>query len=142
MACHYTNGSESVKVVRFTPAEFALPYTYGQFDGEGCFSLCDYFQNITLAFKTCFEDGYFEEQWFTVVYCGLLWFTVVYCAGGIGAFTLAIFHKLETVKKLKKIRECGTCCGLLRRDDVSLHVSVSWRREGGREGGTEEGKRK
>ncbi len=40
--------------------------------------------------------------------------------GGIGGLVLAIFHKMETSKKMKKVRECGTCCGLLRRDTTEV----------------------
>jgi len=43
-------------------------------------------------------------------------------AGGMGALALAIFHKLEisSSKKLKLVRECGTCCGLLKRDPAKV----------------------
>ncbi len=43
---------------------------------------------------------------------------VCVCVGGMGAFVLAVFHKLEISTRTKKIREC---CTFLRRrtdDDV------------------------
>lgn len=49
-----------------------------------------------------------------------------YFAGGIGGLVLAIVHKMEISRKLRKVRECGTCCNLLARDDsnVSTHVCM------------------
>ena len=40
---------------------------------------------------------------------------------------LAIFHKMEIAKKLKKCKECGTCCNLLSREtsQVSLLNTVT-----------------
>ncbi len=29
---------------------------------------------------------------------------------------LGLFHKLELADKLKKVRECGSCCNLLSRE--------------------------
>ena len=39
------------------------------------------------------------------------------CSGGIGGLVLAIFHKLETMEKAKKLREC---CPLLQRKEVEV----------------------
>ena len=51
------------------------------------------------------------------------------CAGGMGALALAIFHKLETSQKLKVVRECGTCCNLLKRDPAQVGLTGGGGRE-------------
>jgi len=45
----------------------------------------------------------------------------------MGALVLAIFHKMEVKDKLKKLRECGSCCSLLSREKKL--VSLQSRRE-------------
>ena len=39
------------------------------------------------------------------------------CSGGMGGLVLAIFHKLETMEKARKLREC---CPLLQRKEAEV----------------------
>jgi hypothetical protein len=96
----YCNGTfTATKIHEFTFRDSALgDFIFIDFSGSGVVHLCGVFAILQFEFMTS-----------------------CICAGGIGAFVLSLFHKLETSKKLEGI---GNHCNLLKRKSNDRKVEM------------------